>query len=253
MESRIPWVPILVLGVSVVLVVILIVSIFADPLATTLQDDEAPIVAASITALREELTTLQNQLRPAIEARDDFIGISIDDMMERLSSVESHWDGGFSYGNVIRKSFAITDLENETETPLFVIETADEDSDEDGGYYGAQMNVLVGQGVVGSSRASASRVFVEVFTRNMISAGNGSNSEVAEVGSTTSAANIAELRDIGNITMRAVEKSEYQTEVSITAELLGTNPLGGVAVVSVELVYFGFETPPRILEVTPDN
>ena len=53
--------------------------------------------------------------------------------------------------------------------------------------------------------------------------------------------------------MRAVEKSEYQTEVSITAELLGTNPLGGVAVVSVELVYFGFETPPRILEVTPDN
>ena len=248
-----PWVPILVLGVSVVLVVILIVSIFADPQATTPQDDEAPILAASITALREELTTLQNQLQPAIEARDDFIGTTIDDMMERLSSVESHLDGGLSYGNVIHNSFAVTDLENETETPLFVIETADEDSDDDGGYYGVQMSVLVGQGLTVFSGASASRVFVEVFTRHMISAGNGNNSEVAEIGNTTSVANNAGLRDIGNITMRAVEKSEYQTEVRITAELLGANPLAGFAVVKVELVYFGFETPPRILEVTPDS
>lgn len=253
MESRIPWVPILILGVSVVLVVILIFSIFADPPATTPQDDEAPILASSITALREELTTLQNQLQPAIEARDDFIGTSIDDMTERLATVESQLVSGLSFGNVIRNSFTITDLGNETETPLFAIETTDEKGDKDGGYYGVQMSVLVGQGLTVQSAASASRVFVEAFTRQIVASGDGNNSKVVEIGSTTSVTNKAVLRDVGNITMSAVEQSEYRTEVSLTAELLGNNPLAGIAVVSVELLYIGFETPPRILEVIPDS
>ncbi len=281
LESRIPWIPILVLVVSAALVVVLVTSFIDDSAPAsdlpaefeTSTPGEPTSVGASLTALREELTALQEDLRPAIQARDDFItsvepqldefrkaraltdevvanmDLSIESMINQLPVIiESELRGELTYGNVIRRSFVLTGLFDEEELPVFTIRTTNEEGDTDGGFYGVQMHVLVGQGLIARSGVSASKTYIAAFSRQMVQTGNGTNSGVTINGSSASASNNPGLRDVGDIEMRAIETSEYETEVRLTADLLGSNPLEGVTVVSIELVYYGFATPPQLLE-----
>jgi len=286
LESRIPWIPILVLVVSAGLVVVLVMSFIGDPPPEsdafddfeTSTPSEPASVASSLTALRDELTDLQKVLQPAIQARDDYI-ISVDPQLQELRQAqaaadediagvtlalerlgdllpniaESELRGELTYGNVIRRSFVLTGLFDGQELPLFSIRSTDEEGDTDGGFYGVQMHLLVGQGLVGRSSASASKSFIAAFSRQMMPTGSGTNSDVAVIGGPPSAVNVPSLRDIGDIEMRAVEISEYEIEVRLTADLTGSNPLEGVIVASVEIIYYAFASPPQLEELDSDD
>ncbi len=286
MESRIPWIPILVLIVSAGLVFVVVTSFIGDSTPpsdlpgefATSTSGETASVGASLSALRQELTDLQESLRPALQSRDNFItsvgpqldefreaqavtteaiasmSLSIENIVGQLPRIaESELRGELTYGNVIRKSFVLNGLIDEKELPLFVIRTTDEEGDVDGGFYSVQMHVLVGQGLIGRSGANASKSYISAFNRQMVPAGSGTNSGIAVIGSSPSTGNNRGLRDVGDIEMRAVETSEYETELRLTADLLGSNPLEGVVVVSVELIHYGFATPPQLVELESDN
>ena len=251
MDSRIPWTAILVLVVSASLAIFVVMSFIGDSspasdfpgVFETSTSEGSSSSGASLTAIREEMTAIQKVVLPSIQARDEFIRVTLDEIRSRLERIE------VSQVNVVRKNLTIDDVKDGEEKLLFVIETAEADV----GYYSVYMHLLVGQGLNRSSRASASRAYFGTFTRQMVASGEGSNSRITDLGTSENAANIPQLRDIGSIFARVIENSEYQTELRITVALLGTNPIAGVAIVSVELLHAGFATPPRILEITPDS
>lgn len=262
MQSRIPWIPILVLVVSAALIFVLVTSFIGDspPLSdppsefATSTPGETASVGASLSALREELTALQESLRPALQSRDEFINNVVDDFTTRLERLEEAPQQGLpqsqqesqSSSSVVHKELVLN-IRDGAERPLFLIETTDEDGDNDGGYYSVRIHILVGQGQ--QALSSASRAYFGTFTRQMGARGDGSTSQVTEFGNSPSAADSPELRDVGAIYVEANEISEFQTEIRITAEILGSSPLAGVATAIVDILYLGFATPPRILEV----
>jgi hypothetical protein len=155
--------------------------------------------------------------------------------------------------NEFRKTLVITDIGNQNGIPLFLIETIDEEGENDGGYYSVRIHGLVDQGLATGSSTSPPRSYFGTFTRQMVASGDGSNSLVTDIGSSVNPADNPVPGDVGAISMQATEQSEYLTEVRLIPELLGVDISNEVAVVSVQILHLGFVTPPRIIEVSLNN
>jgi hypothetical protein len=143
-------------------------------------------------------------------------------------------------------------------TAVFTITTTNETTsggNADGGGYACHVRALVGHTLHATgSDFQAARSFSAHFARAVSTGGANSAStavvEIAESASAVTYPSNAARRDINAITMTIVDTSAYVQTVSFTVDI--TNPGGGGSVgtaevvAMVDLIYYGFNTPPVI-------
>ena len=146
----------------------------------------------------------------------------------------------------VTKSFLKKGLADNAATTVFRIQTNNETGNTDGGAYSVVVHALVTHGVSAAGGNSAMKSLTAQFGRVMNYNGTWVNSAVTEDVEIASAAIDAGMRDIDTITVTLVETSEFLTDVQFTVDLSGAAITTANVTIAVELVYFGFLTPPRI-------
>lgn len=153
-----------------------------------------------------------------------------------------------SSSGMVEETFVLTGIADNVATGVFRVETT-ETSVSDQGEYVVFVEALVGHGISTPSN-TAVRGWAGVFARAMKGSGtNGVNSAVSEVVETASAATASGTRDIANITVTAVENSEFQVDVKFQIDLSGSGVLTGEVVCFVRLLWYGFAFEPVLSQL----
>jgi len=153
---------------------------------------------------------------------------------------------GCGKGGVIRARFAKTSIPDNTATTIFTISTTDESGDNDLGNYACKVHALV-TNHPGSSRSyQAAKSFLAHFAHVNNKNGSPATSAVTEV-SETAQANTGGYRQIGTVTMTAVENGKYEVQVKFTIDCTGSAGSRDAGVVClVELAWEGYLTAPTL-------
>ena len=146
---------------------------------------------------------------------------------------------------VIRYVKTLTNISDNTATTVFTINTTNETSN-DGGGYSCHVHAVIGHGITSSATDLAAKSFTAQFCRVIKASGTGVNSAVSEAVETASASTTPASKDISTVTMTVVETTEYANAVQFTVDLTGLVISTAQIALVVELVWWGFETPPTI-------
>jgi hypothetical protein len=149
---------------------------------------------------------------------------------------------------VIRAVFQKT-VTDAVATSVFRIATANESGSHDGGGYSVFVHAMIGHSVNEASTNVATRGFTAQFCRAMLDAGTGVNSAVSEVMETAVAATNGIVRSIATVTMTVLETSEYLNDIQFNVDIIGSSPGTANVLVMVELVWWGFLTPPVMTQL----
>lgn len=151
--------------------------------------------------------------------------------------------------NVQRRMFSKDNIADNVATSIFRISTTDESGSTDGGGYTVLLHALVGHILAAGSGADAAKGVTAQFCHVNIGAGTATTSAVLALGTTASAASSASLRDIGTVTITTVATSNYQTDIKFQIDLTGSSVQYAEAIVEVELIWWGYTTPPTMTQL----
>ena len=154
--------------------------------------------------------------------------------------------GNVSGGNSKKMLFRVNVPDN-TATTVFTITTTNEAGSNDSGAYACTVTgVVTSPQGTGTGTPVAAKSFKATFCRAMNAAGLGVNSAVLEIAESASAATDAAVRDIGTVTMTALEVDEYNVAVQILIDVTGSTAGAAEFMCEVELYAINFLTPPTM-------
>lgn len=164
---------------------------------------------------------------------------------EKLDAVQL----GTSY-RVIERTFSKTNINDNTATDIFRIETTNETGSSDGGVYSVFVQAVIAHDGESSQAEGAVKSFTAHWGRVVQgSAAAGVNTAVSEISETASAAINAASQDIGTVTLSLQENTEYQNDVQLTIDLTGAGADIASVTIFVRLVWYGFLTPPELTQL----
>jgi hypothetical protein len=146
----------------------------------------------------------------------------------------------------LRRGFALAGIADNVATAVFTVTTTNETGNTDGGGYYCHVRALAGHDVKNDTTNDVVMAYQGGFVRAQIGAGTGSNSAVLDLVNSTTlrAATLPFSRQIDSVAMTVVETSEYVQTVLFTVNLSGATITTAQVVVEVELLWYGFLTPP---------
>ena len=160
----------------------------------------------------------------------------------RLEVVESVPAGG--QGKRLLGLFAKA-LADNTPTAVFAVVTPNLGATGNAGGWTAHINAHIIDGKTSMAAAVAVKGYQGTVIRAVETTGTGVVA-ASEWHETASAATDAGTCDIGAVTLGAVEVSEYNVQVYLTVDHTGTAASALLAVVSVELLWYGFAIAPNL-------
>ena len=137
-------------------------------------------------------------------------------------------------------------LADNAATTVFKVTTTNEGATGCGGGWVAHINANISDGGTAVAGAMAVKGYQGTVVRAMETTGTGVVA-ASEWHETASAATNAANRDIGAVGISATEVSEFEVDIQITADHTGALASVLVAVVSVELLWYGFTHAPELV------
>lgn len=147
-----------------------------------------------------------------------------------------------TYG--IRQVFVKAGIVDNVATGVFRINTVA--AGNQGGGYSCTVHALIGHPCGAGSGTTSTKSFVAHFTHVNNVAGTPATSAVVEISESASAATNAAQRDIGAVTMTAVENGNSEVQVTFTIDLTGAAVSTATVICQVELVYYGYIAVPTM-------
>jgi hypothetical protein len=140
---------------------------------------------------------------------------------------------------------AVKALTDNAATAVATITTTNETGSTDAGGYAVFARVLVFDGSSTATDAATKGLTVQ-WARAMEDAGTGVNTAVTEDVETASAATTGAQADIGTLTVSLTETSEYVITINVLADHTGVLASALTCVMAIDLLWYGFLTPPTI-------
>jgi hypothetical protein len=148
--------------------------------------------------------------------------------------------------NIVRKTVVRTGIADNTATEVGTITTVNEAGSTDGGAYTCFIKAAAFHNGLNSGDNAVMGGLYH-FSRAQQAAGTGQLSAVVEAGETAAAESEGgTTKGIATVTCTVTETSEYITSIKFTVDLDGTTITTAVVVAEIEVIWYGYLTPPVI-------